>query len=84
MTMPVHTPEESGALTGLLRKSVPICGRITTLKSSASSAQPAACLHVIYGSRKAKISMEMCTILRVENTGARDATNDVEISGMAN
>ena len=84
MTIPVHVPEESGALTGLLRKSAPMRGKIATLNSKASSAQAAACLQERYGSRKAKISMDMCTILRVENTGARDATNDVEISGMAN
>ena len=83
MTIPIHKPEESGALTGLLRKSAPMRGKTTTLKSSASSAQPAACLQVRYGSRNAKISMDMCTILRVEKTGARDATTDVEISGMA-
>ena len=35
-----------GALAGLLRRSTPSRGKITTLKSSASSAQPAAWLQV--------------------------------------
>ena len=81
MTMPVQT-SAPGALAGLLPRSTPNRGRTTTLKSSASSAHPAACVQVRYGSRNAKISMDMCTILRVEKSGARGAATEVEISGM--
>src|SRR5213593_1241325 len=97
MTMPVQTfsaadkaedcDSSSLAGAGRLRRSTPSRGRIKTLNNRARPAHPAACGQVRKGRRKAKMSMDMWTILRLEKRGRPGATADgaagEERSGMS-